>query len=345
MQGGDSSSGTVILSVGAPFGGAVVSLSSSNPAVASVPASVTVPETGFTGTFAISTAAVQVTTSVVITASYNGSTRTGTLSVTSGAPPVTSLSNLAVSPSSVTGGSGAQGAVILTAAAPAGGTTVALSSSDPAASVPPSVTVAAGATSAVFAIATTSVTTSTTATIIGGARRHDPVGTADGDGRGATASAAIVRDHHADGFGPKRRHGDVEPGGPVGRDRQFRERLIRIWHPGHADGRQRTRRDLLRRLLVGRTEGEVVRVHGRQLGSGERERAVDDGRLQPRARARSARGLARRWNVCNRACKVVREARPDAWEGHDVSMQRSARSTRPCVRWRSSCEPRDEGTT
>jgi hypothetical protein len=167
VAGGDASSGTVILSVGAPFGGAVVALSSSNPAVASVPASVTVPETGFTGSFTISTAAVQTTTAVTISASYNGSTRTGTLTVTNGAPPSTSLSNVAVSPSSVQGGDTAQGAVILTAAAPAGGTTVALSSSNAAASVPPSVTVAPGATSAVFTITTTSVSASTAVTITG----------------------------------------------------------------------------------------------------------------------------------------------------------------------------------
>jgi hypothetical protein len=167
VAGGDTSSGTVILSVGAPFGGAVVALSSSNPAVASVPPSVTVPETGFTGGFAISTAAVQATTSVVITASYNGSTRTGTLTVTAGTPPPsTVLTNVAVSPGSVTGGSSAQGAVVLSAAAPSP-VTVALASSDPAASVPPSVTVAAGSQSAVFAISTTAVAASTAVTISG----------------------------------------------------------------------------------------------------------------------------------------------------------------------------------
>ena len=41
VVGGNASSGTVVLSIGAPFGGAVISLSSSNPAVASVPATAT----------------------------------------------------------------------------------------------------------------------------------------------------------------------------------------------------------------------------------------------------------------------------------------------------------------
>jgi hypothetical protein len=75
------------------------------------------------------------------------------------------LSALSVSPTSVVGGSGAQGTVTLTAAAPAGGFGVSLSSSSTAATVPASVSVAQGATSATFAISTSAVTTSTPVTI------------------------------------------------------------------------------------------------------------------------------------------------------------------------------------
>jgi hypothetical protein len=82
VVGGNGSWGTVVLSVGAPDGGAVVALSSSDPAVASVPPNVTVPANGFTGGFNILTSKVVATRSIVITASYNGSTRTGTLTVT-----------------------------------------------------------------------------------------------------------------------------------------------------------------------------------------------------------------------------------------------------------------------
>jgi len=82
VVGGNGSWGTVVLSVGAPEGGAVVALSSSDPAVASVPPNVTVPANGFTGGFNILTSKVAATRSIVITASYNGSTRTGTLTVT-----------------------------------------------------------------------------------------------------------------------------------------------------------------------------------------------------------------------------------------------------------------------
>ena len=137
VVGGDSSTGTVVLSTGAPEGGAEISLSSSNPAVASVPAKATVPANGFTATFTITTAAVAANTAVTITASYNGATRTGTLNVTTAAGAVT-MQSLQMSPSSVTGGSGAQGVVTLTAPAPSGGQAVALSSSSTAVTVPPS---------------------------------------------------------------------------------------------------------------------------------------------------------------------------------------------------------------
>jgi hypothetical protein len=167
VVGGDASSGTVVVSVAAPDA-TIISLESSNPAVAAVPASVTVPTNGFTGTFTITTSAVQVSTPVVITASFNGTSRTSTLSVTppSAPPSSATLQNLALSPSSVTGGSGAQGALVLSGAAPAGGIAIALTSSNAAvAVVPAGATVAGGSTSAVFAVTTNAVSSVTTVTI------------------------------------------------------------------------------------------------------------------------------------------------------------------------------------
>ena len=80
------------MSVGAT-NGAVVSLSSSNPAVASVPATTTVAPNGFTGTFTVTTSSVTSSTPVTITASYNGDTRTAPLTVTpaNAGPTVQSL--------------------------------------------------------------------------------------------------------------------------------------------------------------------------------------------------------------------------------------------------------------
>lgn len=59
-----------------------MSLSSANPSVASVPASVTVPAGASSVTFAVTTSAVTANTSVGITASYGGLSRTTTLTVT-----------------------------------------------------------------------------------------------------------------------------------------------------------------------------------------------------------------------------------------------------------------------
>ena len=113
VAGGDASSGTVIVSVSAPDT-TVISLSSSNPAVASVPATVTVPTGGFTGTFTIATSPVASTTGVVITATLNGSSRSATLTVTDGqAPSATSLQNLVLSPDERHGRHRCQAALVL----------------------------------------------------------------------------------------------------------------------------------------------------------------------------------------------------------------------------------------
>ena len=80
VGGPQSSTGTVALSAAAPAGGAIVALTRSNSA-ASVPASVTVPSGATTASFRVDTSIVLITTATVITASYNNSSRTATLSV------------------------------------------------------------------------------------------------------------------------------------------------------------------------------------------------------------------------------------------------------------------------
>jgi hypothetical protein len=164
VAGGTAASGTVVLSVGAPEGGATIGLSSSNPAAAAVPTSVTITANGFAGTFNITTAPVAANTTVTITASYNGSTRSTTILVTAPGTPA-SLQSLILMPDAVTGGTAAQGVVSLSAAAPVA-TVVALSSSNPSlAAVPATVIVPAGAATAVFAISTASVSTSSAVVI------------------------------------------------------------------------------------------------------------------------------------------------------------------------------------
>ena len=80
VGGPQSSTGTVALSAAAPAGGAIVALTRSNSA-ASVPASVTVPSGATTASFRVDTSIVLITTATNITASYNNSSRTATLSV------------------------------------------------------------------------------------------------------------------------------------------------------------------------------------------------------------------------------------------------------------------------
>jgi hypothetical protein len=169
LQGGASSAGTAILNGPAPSGGTVVSLSSSNTAVASVPASVTVPAGADRASFTVATTAVTTTQSPVITVSAGGVTQTMTMTVNPPPPPPTrTLTALTLSPATVTGGSSSTGTVTLSGAAPAGGAVVNLSSADPTvATVPASVTVPAGASSSTFAVATSSVSASQSVFISG----------------------------------------------------------------------------------------------------------------------------------------------------------------------------------
>jgi hypothetical protein len=161
VVGGSTSTGTVTLSGPAPSGGAVVSLSSDNPSVASVPATVTVSAGQTTASFTATTSAVSTATRVTITASYGTSRVTATLTVN---PP--SLVSLTLVPNTVRGGTPSTGTVVLNGPAPAGGVLVRLSSSNPIlVNVPSSVTVAAGSTSASFTARTRFTPTRTVVTV------------------------------------------------------------------------------------------------------------------------------------------------------------------------------------
>jgi hypothetical protein len=84
-----------------------------------------------------------------------------------GTPPSTpvTIQSLALSSTSVTGGSSVTGTVTLSAPAPSGGVQIALSSNNPNVQVPASATIALGQTGATFTIRTTAVTSTQTATI------------------------------------------------------------------------------------------------------------------------------------------------------------------------------------
>jgi hypothetical protein len=150
VTGGQTASGTVILTAAAPAEGIVVDLSTGDAAV-TLPATVTVAAGSTSANFTLNTSPVGTTTTATITASYNGVIQNTALAVK---PPV--LSSLALNPTTVGGGSTSTGTVVLSGKAPIGGIAVALSSSRSGRSkVPSTVTVAAGSNSATFAVNTT----------------------------------------------------------------------------------------------------------------------------------------------------------------------------------------------
>ncbi len=79
--GGGPSTGTVMLTSAAPAGDAVVTLSSDDPNVATVPPSVTVLEGTTLATFAVDTVVVTAATPVTITATYGDDTRDTVLTI------------------------------------------------------------------------------------------------------------------------------------------------------------------------------------------------------------------------------------------------------------------------
>lgn len=78
VQGGKTAKGTVTVSANT---GSVIKLTSSNPAVVSVPSTVTIPSGASTATFLIQTSRVRTNTSVTITATVNGISISSTLIV------------------------------------------------------------------------------------------------------------------------------------------------------------------------------------------------------------------------------------------------------------------------
>ena len=159
---GEDEFGDVQLSAVAPSGGAIVQLTSSNPTAAPVPASVTVPagQAVLFSSFPFQIGQVSTPTAVTVTARLGSSSASFPLTVR---PP--SLSSLALTPTTTSGGVPESAIVMLNGQAPAAGAVVSLSSSSPVVSPPATVTVPAGSPSASFGMPTSDVTTSTPVTI------------------------------------------------------------------------------------------------------------------------------------------------------------------------------------
>jgi hypothetical protein len=150
VTGGQTASGTVVLTALAPAGGALIDLSVDDPAV-TVPATVTVAAGATSANFVLNTSPVDAATTATLTGTYDGIGKTAALAVM---PPVPSSLNL--NPTTVPGGTTSTGTVRLNANAPFGGIVVTISSNRPKRGVvPPTVTIPAGSNSAGFTINTT----------------------------------------------------------------------------------------------------------------------------------------------------------------------------------------------
>ncbi len=177
LPGGGTATGTVTLTGTAGPNGVTVRFTSSNPAIAAVPASTTVQPGMSSATFMIQTYPVAVNPNVVsdppsaeISAQVGTSSKATKLTVL---PP--SLTSLTLDPASVAGGKLSTGVVVISGAAPAGGFTIGLTVRRPdaaqgprqvavlssiAAAAPPQVVIPAGATSVSFPITTQAVSAS-----------------------------------------------------------------------------------------------------------------------------------------------------------------------------------------
>ncbi len=167
ITGGRTGTATISLTCPAPPSGVTVMLSSDNPTLVMVPASVTFPANATQTSFSISTIGVSSPVKVLLTASFAGASQTTPLTVQPGG-----LVGLTIQPTTLTGGTSAMATLTLDANAPPGGLGVGIASSDPAVIVPATITVPAGKSSFTFPVVTSSVSALTAATLtatLGGA--------------------------------------------------------------------------------------------------------------------------------------------------------------------------------
>jgi hypothetical protein len=145
----------------------VVTLTSSNPQAASVPANLTFSGSNFELYATVTAHAVSDPTTVTLTASC-ASCPGGSKAVVVQIVPGVAVSAITVAQSAVKGGTGTTGTVTLSKAAGTGGTKVDLTSTNPTiCTVPPTVTVPAGQSTASFAVSTQAVLSTATVTLGG----------------------------------------------------------------------------------------------------------------------------------------------------------------------------------
>jgi hypothetical protein len=108
VTGGSNDTGIVQISDKAPAAGSVISLTASNKVHVEVPASFTIGAGLTSGSFTIRTAYVNANLAVTITASYNGTTKSATITLT----PI-QLAGFTLAPTTLVGGAGGQSTATL----------------------------------------------------------------------------------------------------------------------------------------------------------------------------------------------------------------------------------------
>jgi len=160
--GGQNVQGTLTLSDAAPAEGTIVTLSSGNATIATVPPSITVAAGASTGRFQVQTQTVPTETSFDIAGTAGGATRAKTIRLM---PPGGTLSALLTASDVIGAEQPIELTARLTAPAPAGGTRVTLTADAGVLSVPPVLTVPEGGTNATVTITARSVLSETPASI------------------------------------------------------------------------------------------------------------------------------------------------------------------------------------
>jgi hypothetical protein len=158
---GGTSTGTITIGTPAPVGGVIVNIATSNSNVASVPASVTIPQGQTSATFTVTGGFLATSTGdqATITVGRTGTPFTATITVDP--LPV----SLVLTPSDLLGGGTATGTITIGAATPNGITFTVTTDQPGDIGVPATVTVPGGQTSLTFPITSQPVTSSVTANV------------------------------------------------------------------------------------------------------------------------------------------------------------------------------------
>jgi hypothetical protein len=147
--GGEPATGQATIDAPAAGGGASVNITTTDPTLVP-PANLTIPRGTTNGSASLPTSPVETSTSVVVSATRNGITRSSVVTLQPGS---VTLATLTIAPASLIGSNTATGTFTLTNPGPAGGLAVELTSADPSrASVPSVVVVPGGATQGTFPI-------------------------------------------------------------------------------------------------------------------------------------------------------------------------------------------------